>query len=256
VTARRGAPASAAVPSPDDVRGRLRALADPDVAAFLARYFRTGPGEYGEGDRFLGIRVPVLRTLSREFRGMRADAAAELLRSEWHEERLMALLILVDAFDRGDAAVREEIFHLYLCHTRWVDNWDLVDLSAPRVVGAFLEDGDRGVLEGLARSESVWERRIAVLATFHFIRRGELSDTLRMARALLDDPHDLIHKAVGWMLREVGKRDLAALDTFLREHAGRMPRTMLRYATEKLPEAQRRAFRAVRRADATPSRPA
>lgn len=221
---------------------RLQGMASAADAVFLQRYFRTGPGEYGEGDRFLGIRVPVLRRLVREYRGVPVGQVAELLRSPWHEARLLALLLLVDAYARGDADAREAIYRLYLDSTAHVDNWDLVDSSAPHVVGAHLENRDRGVLDELARSESLWERRIAILATLHFIRRGDFATTLHVAELLLHDPHDLIHKAVGWMLREVGNRDRAAEEVFLRRHCRTMPRTMLRYAIEKFPPALRRAY--------------
>ncbi|HLM68861.1 MAG TPA: DNA alkylation repair protein [Longimicrobium sp.] len=234
------------MPDPTDalrpVHDRLQQLADPEDALFLQRYFRTGPGEYGEGDRFLGIRVPVLRKLVREYRGLPLDAIAELLRSPWHEARLLALLLLADAYARGAAEAREAIYRLYLSQTAQVNNWDLVDLSAPQIVGAHLEAGDRGVLERLARSESLWERRIAILATQHFIRRGDFGTTLRIAEMLVDDGHDLIHKAVGWMLREVGNRDRAAEEAFLRRHHRTMPRTMLRYAIEKFPPDLRQAY--------------
>jgi 3-methyladenine DNA glycosylase AlkD len=234
------------MPAPTDalrpIHDRLRQLADPEDARFLQRYFRTGPGEYGEGDRFLGIRVPVLRRLVREYRGLPLDAATELLRSPWHEARLLALLLLADAYARGTAEAREAVYRTYLAHTGYVDNWDLVDSSAPQIVGAHLEAGDRGVLERLAKSESLWERRIAILATQHFIRRGDCGTTLRIAEMLVDDGHDLIHKAVGWMLREVGNRDRAAEEAFLRRHHRTMPRTMLRYAIEKFPPDLRRRY--------------
>ncbi len=225
-----------------EILARLQSMGDADDARFLQGYFRTGPGEYGEGDRFLGIRVPVLRTLARELRGTPVDTAAELLRSHWHEARLLALLLLVDAYARGDADTREGIYRLYLGSTRYINNWDLVDTSAPHIVGAHLADGDHEVLETLARSDSLWERRIAMLATQHFIRRGEFGTALRVAEMLVDDGHDLIHKAVGWMLREVGNRDRAAEETFLRRHHRTMPRTMLRYAIEKFPPDLRQAY--------------
>ena len=226
----------------DAIHARLQQLGNPDDARFLQRFFRTGPGEYGEGDRFLGIRVPVLRSLVREHRGVALDDAAQLLRSPWHEARLFALLLLVDAYRRGTADARDAIYRLYLDHTAYVDNWDLVDTSAPYIVGAHLEAGDRRVLERLARSASLWERRIAMLATQHFIRGGEFGTALRIAEMLVDDGHDLIHKAVGWMLREVGNRDRAAEEAFLRRHHRTMPRTMLRYAIEKFPPELRQSY--------------
>lgn len=226
----------------DDVRARLREHADPEDAHGLQRFFKTGPGEYGEGDVFIGVRVPALRRLAKELRALPVEDAVELLRSPVHEERLLALLILAGAYAKGDDALRGHVFDLYLAHTRLVDSWDLVDSSAADIVGAHLHGGDRSLLDRLARSALLWERRIAIIATFHFIRRGELADTLRVAALLLHDPHDLIHKAVGWMLREVGKRDRDAEETFLREHCRAMPRTMLRYATERFPEPLRQAY--------------
>jgi 3-methyladenine DNA glycosylase AlkD len=226
----------------ESIRARVRELSDPEDARFLQRYFKTAPGEYGEGDVFVGIRVPVLRKLARENGDLPLEDAAELLRSPVHEERLLALLVLVRAHQRGTPERRREVYDLYLAHTRFINNWDLVDSSAEHVVGAQLWEGDRSLLDRLARSESVWERRIAIMATFHFIRRGDFGDTLRIAETLLGDRHDLIHKAVGWMLREVGKRDQPAEEAFLRAHHARMPRTMLRYAIERFPEPLRKAY--------------
>jgi 3-methyladenine DNA glycosylase AlkD len=225
------------------LRGRVRALADPTVAAQSARFFKTGPGEYGAGDRFLGIRVPDLRALVREFQPCEWTTAFELLESSWHEERLFALLLLVTNFARAKDDERLEIHRRYVAAigTR-VDNWDLVDTSAPAIVGAHLENRSRRPLRKLARSRNLWERRVAIVATLHFIRKGELGETLDVASLLLEDPHDLIHKATGWMLREVGKRDRAVLEAFLEEHSARMPRTMLRYALERLPIVTRQRF--------------
>jgi 3-methyladenine DNA glycosylase AlkD len=225
------------------IRARLRALASPRVAAASQRFFRTAPGEYGHGDRFLGIRVPALRVVAREFRAAPLSVALVLLRSPWHEERLVALVILVEQFARGTELERRRIYERYLEHVpRYVNNWDLVDSSAHLIVGAYLEEGDRELLDELARSPHLWSRRVAIIATFWFIRRGSFDDTLRIAELLLDDDEDLIHKATGWMLREVGNRDPATAARFLRRHCRRMPRTMLRYAIEKLPETTRRAY--------------
>jgi 3-methyladenine DNA glycosylase AlkD len=184
----------------------------------------------------------VLRGLAREYRGIGLPEAGRLLRSPFHEDRLLALLLLVRLYARGDGAARGKIYRLYLQSTRFVNNWDLVDSSAEHIVGAHLRDRGRGPLHRLAQSADLWERRIAVLATFHFIRRGEFGETLHVARALLTDPEDLIHKAVGWMLREVGRRDPEAEEAFLKEHCRRMPRAMLRYAVEKFPEEKRRRY--------------
>jgi 3-methyladenine DNA glycosylase AlkD len=224
------------------MEARLHEIGDAEHARFVAGYFRTGPGEYGHGDRFLGIRNPALRALVREYRGVSLDAAAALLRSEWHEARLLALLLLADAYKRGAADARAAIYRLYLKNLRYVNNWDLVDLSAPNIVGAHLAEGDRSLLDELARSEVLWERRIAIIATQHLIRKGDFSTTLRIAEVLVDDRHDLIHKAVGWMLREVGDRDRAAEEAFLRRHQRTMPRTMLRYAIEKFPPDLRQRY--------------
>lgn len=225
-----------------DVRGRLHAHADPERARFLEGFFKTGPGEYGEGDRFLGLRVPQVRALARDAAALPLGDLTDLLRSPFHEERLLALLALVRRYARADEAGREAIYRVYLAHSLFVNNWDLVDASAPHIVGAHLSERGWEPAEQLARSPSVWERRIAVLATFYAIRRGEPMPALRVAEWLVHDPHDLIHKAAGWMLREVGKRDREVEEAFLREHAATMPRTMLRYAVERFPDALRRRY--------------
>lgn len=220
----------------------LDRLADPRQAAILQRFFKTGPGEYGQGDQFLGIKVPPVRAVAKMHRSLPLAQVQCLLRSPVHEKRLAALVILVLQFAKADAGRRQRIYDLYLRNTRWINNWDLVDVSAEHIVGGYLFDKDRDVLLKLARSPLLWERRIAMVATFYFIRRCDFAYTLRLARMLLKDEHDLIHKAAGWMLREVGKRDVAPLRRFLDTHAGRMPRTMLRYAIERLPEAERRHY--------------
>ncbi|HWZ57758.1 MAG TPA: DNA alkylation repair protein [Gemmatimonadaceae bacterium] len=220
----------------------MRALADPDAARFLQRYFKTGVGEYGEGDRFIGVRVPALRALVRELRSISISATTALLRTGVHEERLLALLLLADAYARADARTQATIFRAYLDHTRHINNWDLVDASAPLIVGRHLQGRDRRLLARLARSPLVWERRIAILATFHFIKQRDHADAIRVATLLLRDEHDLIHKAVGWMLREIGKRDTDTLRAFLDAHAPVMPRTMLRYAIERQPADMRQRY--------------
>jgi 3-methyladenine DNA glycosylase AlkD len=217
----------------------LAAVADPAIAAQLQRFFRTGPGEYGEGDRFMGVRVPLVRALARRYAGMSLADCRILLQSEWHEARLLALLVLVRLYHRGAAGTRAAIYELYLQNTDGINSWDLVDVSAEHIVGRHIHGNDTAVLGRLAVSPKLWERRIAILATFHFIRRGEFGETLRIADLLLGDDHDLIHKATGWMLREVGKRNRAILESFLEERYRRMPRTMLRYAIEKLDQARR-----------------
>jgi 3-methyladenine DNA glycosylase AlkD len=233
----------AAVPAAAALRGELRRMADPVRAAVLRGFFKTGPGEYGEGDRFLGITVPQTRAVARAFRGLPLRDVERLLASAIHEERLCALLILVDAFERADPALRARLADFYLRNASRINNWDLVDLSAPNIVGEHLLSAPTGwqpLLRALADSANLWERRIAIVSTHAFIRRREFRPTLDIARRLLRDPHDLIHKACGWMLREVGKRDLAALRGFLGAHAARMPRTALRYAIERMAPGERR----------------
>jgi 3-methyladenine DNA glycosylase AlkD len=220
----------------------MRELGQSEEAAFLQRFFKTGPGEYGEGDRFLGIRVPVTRKLAREFRALPIDDIERLLHEPWHELRLLAVILLSDRYPSASPREQDAIYRLYLRNTAHINNWDIVDISAPHVVGAHLLHRSRRVLDRLARSRSLWERRIAIIATLRFIREHQFDDTLRIARSLLNDPHDLIHKAGGWMLREVGNRAPARLHEFLDTHAPVMPRTMLRYAIEKLPEESRQQY--------------
>lgn len=224
------------------VKKELRALADPDIAEFLQRFFKTGPGEYGQGDKFLGIRVPQLRAIVKRARGATADDAIALLKSPWHEERFVALMLMVKLYRSESPEVRNRIYRAYLDHTRYINNWDLVDASAEHIVGAHTVPSQLATLKKLARSPNLWERRIAMLSTFHHIKRGEYSTALSIATILVDDPHDLIHKAVGWMLREIGKRDPAREREFLATHYAQMPRTMLRYAIERFPEAERQSY--------------
>ena len=225
-------------------RADLRALADPVRAKSVTAFFKTGRGEYGDGDVFIGIRVPDLRKIARARADLSLRDLAALLRSSIHEERLLALMLLVMQYERGDEAERQERFEFYLEHLAGVNNWDLVDASAAPIVGAqMLASRDRRPLPRLARSQVLWERRVAMVATHAFIRAGESETTFAIARLLLRDEHDLMHKAVGWMLREVGKRvSEPALRGFLETHAGMMPRTALRYAIERLPEAERKRW--------------
>jgi 3-methyladenine DNA glycosylase AlkD len=223
-------------------RRQLRARAVPANVEVLRRFFKTGPGEYGEGDVFIGVKVPDARIVCRDCRGMPLAEVRTLLRSRVHEERLLALLILVDAFRTADDGERRRIYECYLAHTAFINNWDLVDASAGQIVGGWLRGRSTAPLSRLARSSSVWERRIAMIATFDGIRRGAFADTFRIADLLRRDEHDLIHKAVGWLLREVGKRDSAALRRFLASRYATMPRTMLRYAIERFPDAERRRY--------------
>jgi 3-methyladenine DNA glycosylase AlkD len=214
---------------------RLRAAGDPVRAAHAQRYFKTGPGEYAEGDRFLGIRVPDVRMIAREFRALPLAELRRLIASGLHEARQLALVVLVAQYERGTEAERQAIYEMYLAHTAYINNWDLVDRSAPYIVGRHLMTRSRAPLARLARSKNLWERRIATLATFWMIREGEIGPAMQLATVLVDDEHELMHKAVGWMLREAAKRDQPAVERFQRRHQRTMPRTMLRYAIERFP---------------------
>lgn len=228
-------------------RRELRKLVEPGYAEKAAAFFKTGPGDYAEGDRFLGVRNPAVRSLVRRDTG--DWDVAPLLHSPWHEERLLALLVMVRRFERGGEPERRRLVKDYLAATRWINNWDLVDLSAYQILGEWLADRDRCPLDRLARSRSLWERRIAIVSTWAFIRRGESGPTLSIATRLLSDPEDLIHKACGWMLREVGKKDFSALRGFLQDHVSHMPRTMLRYAIERFPDRERKRWLSTQNAD-------
>ena len=225
-----------------EIKDRLQKLGNKKRAENSKRFFKTGPGEYGEGDIFLGIPVPELRKLSKAYCHIPLAAAETLLKSPIHEERLLALFILVLGYSKGDAKTQKRIYSLYLQNTKFVNNWDLVDASAHYIVGPFLMDKSRKPLYRLATSKSLWERRIAIMATFHFIRHNNFSETLNIAETLISDKEDLIHKAVGWMLREVGKRDLQTEEEFLKSRCKDMPRTMLRYAIEKFPATKRQRY--------------
>ena len=225
------------------IMNKLRELSDSDIAAHSQRFFKTGKGEYGEGDRFLGIRVPIIRKCVREYRAISLEDTLKLLKSPLHEARLLALLILVAKYSSTNMnSEQEAIYRSYLSHTIFINNWDLVDCSAEHIVGAHLFFKDRKPIYRLVRSRSLWERRIGVMSTFHFIKKEDFSDTLAIAELLLHDQEDLIHKAVGWMLREVGKRNRNGEERFLVKYYKKMPRTMLRYAIEKLPEIERLAY--------------
>jgi 3-methyladenine DNA glycosylase AlkD len=225
-----------------EIQDRLRAMGSPEAAAQAARFFKTGPGQYGEGDIFLGLCAAEMHRLAKEYQATPLDELAVLLQSPTHEDRMLALLIMVRQFARGDEPVRKAIHELYLANTRYVNNWDLVDASAREIVGGYLADKARKPMDRLAASSSLWDRRISVVATHYFIRIGEFADTLRIAERLMGDHEDLIHKAVGWMLREVGKKDQPTLESFLKRHGRAMPRTALRYAIERLPAELRRAY--------------
>ena len=224
------------------IHNDLLQLANEQIAEHSQRFFKTGKGEYGEGDIFLGIRVPLLRKLVKKYRGISITEVRKLLHSKFHEERLLAVLMLVQLFKSGDESVQKQVYDLYLENTEFINNWDIVDISASNIVGAHLYEKDKAPLYDLVQSKNLWERRIAIIATFYFIRQNEFDDTLKLAKILLNDKEDLIHKAVGWMLREVGKREIEFEEEFLQEHYKIMPRTMLRYAIEKFPETSRKMY--------------
>jgi 3-methyladenine DNA glycosylase AlkD len=229
--------------SAEEISRRLHELADPKKAKDLLWFFKTGKGQYGEGDVFIGVMTPKLRLVVKSVAKDTTDEEVKkLLASPIHEERSAALQIWVAQFAKADENRRREIYENYLASSARINNWDLVDCSAPQIVGGWLEKRDRAILYTLAESKSLWERRISILATFAFIRSGDFIDTLSIAKILLGDPHDLIHKATGWMLREVGKRDEKVLRDFLDKYGAKMPRTALRYAIEKFPEKERKAY--------------
>jgi len=211
-------------------------------AEILQWFFKTGKGEYGEGDKSLGIRVPKIREIAKKYKKLTPEEINKALKSKYHEERLCALLILVEKYSKAGEGEKEEIVKFYLANTKYINNWDLVDLTAPKILGKHLLNRNRKILTKLSRSENLWERRISILSTFEFIRNKDFSDTLKISKKLLKDEQDLIHKAVGWMLREIGKRDLKTEEEFLKKHYNKMPRTMLRYAIEKFPEKKRLAY--------------
>jgi 3-methyladenine DNA glycosylase AlkD len=227
----------------EKLKSELLSISDPHKAAGLKRFFKTAKGQYGEGDIFIGVTVPQLRKISFQYSGIPAEEAILLLHSPVHEERLVALFILIKKFDKGGENEKEWIYNNYLGSTSWINNWDLVDLSADKIVGEYLYDKQKDILYKLAKSSSLWERRISIIATFNFIKKGNCEETFKISEMLLNDKHDLIHKAAGWMLREAGKRcseDL--LKQFLSRYCRIMPRTMLRYAIERMPEETRKAF--------------
>ncbi len=215
------------------IKKELNNLADSKKAKILQGFFKTGLGEYGHGDVFLGISVPDSRNVAKRYKNIKLKDAENLLSSKIHEERLVALLILVEKFKSGDEKTKKEIVDFYLKNTKYINNWDLVDLSADKVLGEYLFDKDKSILYKLAKSNNLWERRIAIVSTFAFIRRNNFEDALEISKILINDKHDLMHKAVGWMLREVGKRDQDVEEEFLIKHYKKMPRTMLRYSIEK-----------------------
>lgn len=224
------------------IQAELKKLSNPKDAEFLQRFFKTGEGQYGHGDRFRGIRVPASREVVKKHSDASLDTAVALLGSKFHEDRLVAVLLMVKLYEKGDEKLRERVYKAYLAHADRVNNWDLVDSSAPYIVGRHLMERSRKPLYRLADSKNLWERRIGVLATFYFIKNGQFDDSLAIAEKLLGDREDLMHKAVGWMVREVANRNGETARKFLRRHYSKMPRTMLRYAIEKFPEAERQSY--------------
>lgn len=225
-----------------DIEKILRKYKNKNKAKILKSFFKTGPGEYGEGDIFLGIAVPQIRSIAKECQNLEHRCVVELLHSSIHEERLLALLIFVLQYQSGDNKMKLKTYKAYLANTKYINNWDLVDLSAANIVGDFLMHKNKFVLYLLANSNMLWEKRISIVATFYFIRKNKFNTTLKIVKILLKDKHDLIHKACGWMLREVGKRDELIEKRFLNKFYKIMPRTMLRYAIEKFPQKTRRAY--------------
>lgn len=221
------------------LKKELKQLANPEKAKIYQRFFKTGRGEYGEGDIFIGLTVPQSRQIAKKYFNLPLEDIKILLESEIHEERLIAILLLVHLYQTTKG---EKIIDFYLSHTKKINNWDLVDLSADKILGAYLLDKDRKILYKLAKSDNLWEKRISIISTFHFIKNNQFQDTLKIAKLLLNDKHDLMHKAVGWMLREVGKRDQKTEEQFLKKHYKHMPRTMLRYAIERFPEKKRKNY--------------
>lgn len=220
----------------------LKKSANPEKALAVAKYFKAGKGEYGEGDKFIGVTVPNMRTMAKQFKDLPVKDVTTLLKSPIHEHRYAALLILVLRYSKGSTSEQQQVVNLYLKHLDYVNNWDLVDTSAPYILGPYLFDKDRRVLFDLASSDHLWRQRVAIISTYYFIRQNDFTTTLQLAKLLLHHSHDLIHKAVGWMLREVGNRNLAAEEKFLHQYYKTMPRTMLRYAIEKFPEPKRQAY--------------
>lgn len=225
-----------------NIMSHLQNLADPEIAKHSQRYFKTGKGEYGYGDIFLGIRVPILRKAVKLFKDTTIPEIKKLIKSKYHEVRLFSLLLLVHQFYKADNETQEQIYKLYLSNTKYINNWDLVDSSASYIVGAWLYDKKRTVLYELVQSNLLWERRIAIISTGYFIKNDQFDDTLKLSELLLNDSEDLIHKAVGWMLREVGNRNLKVEENYLKQHYKKMPRTMLRYSIEKFNEKRRQAY--------------
>ena len=224
-----------------EIKKEILSLSNPQKAKIYQRFFKTGKGEYGEGDIFLGITVPQSRKIAKKYADLKFNEITALLKSKIHEERIIALLILVNNYQKNEEK-RKNIFDFYLKSTKYINNWDLVDLTADKILGHYISNKTKDILCKLSKSENLWERRIAIVSTFHFIKNNQFDETLKISKLLLKDKHDLIHKAVGWMLREVGKRSQSTLKTFLRAHYKKMPRTMLRYAIERFSPEERKAY--------------
>lgn len=225
-----------------NIREDLEKMSDKEYAARLQKYFKAGKGEYGQGDKFLGIRVPILRKLTKKYSNLSTSQVFEIIKSPFHEERLFSVFVLVGLFKKANDEDRKKIYSQYLKNTRFINNWDLVDASAGRIVGAYLFTRDKKKIYALAKSKNLWKRRIAIMSTSYFIANNEFTDTMKIAEMLLNDKEDLIHKAVGWLLREVGKKDLELEESFLKKHYANMPRTMLRSAIEKFPIEKRKSY--------------
>lgn len=221
------------------ITNRLQALSDAEKREIFPKFFKAGKGEYGEGDRFLGVTVPNIRAIAKLHKDISIEEIRELLQSEWHEVRLCALIIMVEKSKKKDEALRKELFNLYLSQTKRINNWDLVDLSCRFIIGEYLLDKSRDILYQLAQSSLLWDNRIAIVSTYAFIRKGQLEDTYALSDLMMHHPHDLMHKAIGWMLREAGKRDSERLYDYVMSHRADMPRTMLRYAIEKFSPKER-----------------
>jgi 3-methyladenine DNA glycosylase AlkD len=224
-----------------ELKKEIRKKANKKKAELLQGFFKTGKGEYGEGDVFLGIMVPESRELAIKYKSLLLEDIEKLIKSKIHEERLIALLLLVHNYQKNPER-RDEIYNFYLKNTKYVNNWDLVDLTCHKILGPQIFNGDRSILYKLASSDNLWERRISMISTFEFIRHNQFDDSLKLAEILLKDKHDLMHKAVGWALREIGKKNISILEKFLKQHYKSMPRTMLRYAIERLPEKKRKDY--------------
>ena len=226
----------------NELKKTIRANANKDHAKTMQWFFKTGKGEYGEGDKFVGIKVPVQRKIAKQFGELDLEDLQKFLNSQIHEERLISLLILVDKYGKADEKEKEKLYRFYKKNSRKINNWDLVDLSAPKIMGIHLLNRDKQNLYKFAHSKNLWEKRISIISTYSFIKNHDFNTTLEISDVLLNDDHDLIHKAVGWMLREVGKQDLYTLEKFLKPRYNKMPRTMLRYSIEKFPEKKRKKY--------------